>query len=98
MAGVALALGQPQRAAKLLGAVDAARETSGAGRIGDAWHAERIVAAARTTLPAPAFAAAWEEGRALPLAGAIAEAAAIASTTNVPSPPVGAEPDAGRRR
>ena len=82
MAGVALALGQPERAARLLGAVEAARETSGAGRIGDAWHAERIVAAARTSLPEPAFAAAWEEGRALPLAEAVAEATAIAPATD----------------
>jgi len=42
----------------LLGAVETAREMSGAGRISDACHAERIVAAARTSLPEPAFAAA----------------------------------------
>ena len=59
-------------------------KSSGAGRIGDAWHAERIVAAARTSLPEPAFAAAWEEGRALPLAEAIADATAIASSIDVP--------------
>jgi hypothetical protein len=82
MAGVALALGQPQRAAKLLGAVEAARESSGAGRIGDAWHAEHILAAARASLPGPAFAVAWEEGRAIPLAQAVADANAIASSTD----------------
>jgi predicted ATPase/DNA-binding XRE family transcriptional regulator len=84
MAGVALALGQPRRAARLLGAMEAARESSGAGRIGDAWHAERILATARTNLPEPAFAAAWEEGRTLPLAEAIADANAIASSIDVP--------------
>jgi predicted ATPase/transcriptional regulator with XRE-family HTH domain len=82
MAGVALALGQPQRAAKLLGAVEAARESSSAGRIGDAWHAERILAAARASIPRPAFAVAWEEGRAIPLAQAVADANAIASSTD----------------
>ena len=52
LAGVALALGQPQRAVRLLGAVEAARKASGAGRIGDAWACrERIEAAARTSLP-----------------------------------------------
>ena len=84
MAGVALALGQPQRAVRLLGAVEAAREASGIGRIGDAWHAERIVAAARTSLPEPAFAAAWEEGRTLRLAEAVADATAIASSIDEP--------------
>jgi predicted ATPase/transcriptional regulator with XRE-family HTH domain len=81
LAGVALALGQPRRAVRLLGAVEAARETSGAGRIGDAWHAERILAAARTALPEPAFAAAWEEGRSLPFTEAIAEVTAMTSST-----------------
>lgn len=84
MAGVALASGQPQRAARLLGAVEAARESSGAGRIGDAWHAARILSAARGALPEAAFAAAWEEGHAIPLAEAITEAAAIAATAGAP--------------
>jgi predicted ATPase len=84
MAGVALASGQPERAVRLLGAVEAARESSGVGRIGDAWHAERIVAAARMSLPEPGFASAWEAGRALPLAEAVAEATTIASTVEAP--------------
>ena len=79
LAGVALAVGQPRRAVRLLGVVEAARETSGAGRIADAWHAERIVATARTSLPQPAFASAWEEGRALTLEAAITEAQAVAA-------------------
>ena len=62
---------------RLLGAVEAAWETSGAGLIGDAWHAERILATARTALPEPAFAAAWEEGRAVPFAEAIAMTSSI---------------------
>jgi predicted ATPase len=84
LAGVALALEQPERAVRLLGAMEAARETSGAGRIGDAWHAERIVAAARMNLPAPAFATAWGEGRTLRFAEAIADATAIASSIDEP--------------
>jgi predicted ATPase/transcriptional regulator with XRE-family HTH domain len=79
LAGVALALGQPRRAVRLLGAVEAARETSGAGRIADAWHADRITAEARMSLPQPAFATVWEEGRALALDAAIAEAQAVAA-------------------
>jgi hypothetical protein len=79
LAGVAIARGQPRRAVRLLGAVEAARETSGAGRIADAWHAERIVTTARTSLPQPEFAATWEEGRALTLDAAIAEAQAVAA-------------------
>jgi hypothetical protein len=79
-----LALEEPHCAVRLLGAVEAARETSGAGLIGDAWHAERILATARTSLPEPAFAAAWEEGRALPFAEAIAEATAMTSSTCAP--------------
>jgi predicted ATPase/DNA-binding XRE family transcriptional regulator len=82
LAGVALALEQPERAIRLLGAVEAAREMSGAGRIGDAWHAEHILAAARTSLPEPAFAAAWTEGRALQFAEAVADATAIASSSD----------------
>ena len=42
LAGVALALGQPERAVRLLGAVEAARETSGVGRIA---HAARTPSA-----------------------------------------------------
>jgi predicted ATPase/DNA-binding XRE family transcriptional regulator len=82
MAGVALALEQPERAVRLLGAVETAREMSGAGRIGDVWHAERILATAHTSLSEPAFAAAWEEGRTILLAEAVADATAIASSTH----------------
>jgi hypothetical protein len=82
MAGVALALGQPERAARLLSAVETAREASGTGRIGDAWHAERILAAARTSLPEAAFAAAWKEGRARSLAEAVADAMAMTSSAD----------------
>jgi hypothetical protein len=96
LAGVALALNQPERAVRLLGAMEAARESSGAGRIGDAWHAERILAAAHTSLPEPAFTSAWEEGRALSFAEAVADATALASLIHAPRRPVDGDPDARR--
>ncbi len=79
-----MALEEPHRAVRLLGTVEAARETSGAELIGDAWHAERILATARTALPEPAFAAAWQEGCAVPFPEAIAEATAMTSSTCAP--------------
>jgi tetratricopeptide (TPR) repeat protein len=96
LAGVALALEQPERAVRLLGAVEAARESSGAGRIGDAWHAERILTAARTALSEPAFTAAWEEGRALRFAEAVADATAISTTIDVSTQLVHGDADGGR--
>jgi predicted ATPase/transcriptional regulator with XRE-family HTH domain len=96
LAGVALAVEQPQRAGRLLGAVEAARELSGAGRIADARNAARIMAQARARLTGPAFAAAWKEGRALPLAVAVADATAIASLVGGLPPPMNATADAGR--
>src|SRR5829696_10049616 len=78
LAGVALALGQPERAVRLLGAVEAEGETSGVGRFSHAAHSARITAEARTVLPEPVFVAAWDEGRHLSVADAVAEALAIA--------------------
>jgi non-specific serine/threonine protein kinase len=87
LAGVALALGQPERAARLLGAVDAARMVIGGGRIAHALHAERIAAEAQQRLSEPAFATAWNEGRTIPYADAVAEAIAISrSTAALPQP------------
>jgi ATP/maltotriose-dependent transcriptional regulator MalT len=88
LAGVALALGQPERAARLLGAVEAAGKASGVGRIAHAAHTARILAEVRTSLPEPVFAAAWEEGRALPFTDARADAMALAASTLEPPPPV----------
>src|SRR5262249_53547040 len=42
LAGVALTRGQAARAARLLGAVEAARQSTGGVRIAHAWQAERI--------------------------------------------------------
>jgi hypothetical protein len=68
------------------GAVEVAREMSGAERIGDVWHAERIVTAKRTGLPEPAFVIAWREERTLRFAQAVAGANAFASSIAVPGP------------
>jgi ATP/maltotriose-dependent transcriptional regulator MalT len=88
LAGVALALGQPERAARLLGAVEAAGKTSGVGRIAHAAHTARVLAEVRTSLPEPVFIAAWDEGRALPFIDAHADAMALAASTLEPPPPV----------
>jgi hypothetical protein len=68
LAGVAGGAGQPEQAARLFGAVEALLEAVD----GHMWPAdradyERSVAAVRAALSADAFAAAWAEGRAMPL-------------------------------
>jgi predicted ATPase/class 3 adenylate cyclase len=78
LAGVALALGQAERAARLLGAVGAARESLGMGRITQKHHGERITADTQAALEPVAFARAWSAGRAMSLQEAVAEALAIA--------------------
>jgi DNA-binding NarL/FixJ family response regulator len=80
LAGVALALGQPERAVRVLSAVEAIRATSGLGRTAHAAHTARLVKEVEGSLPEPAFATAWEEGRALPYADAVAEARAVAAS------------------
>jgi len=80
LAGVTLALGQPERAARVLGAVQAEGETSGIGRLGHADHTARILAEVRASLPEPTFTTAWNEGRHLPVAEARADALAIATS------------------
>ena len=80
LAGMALELGDPGRAVRLLaaasGMIEAAR--------GVPWPVERaehdrILAATRVRLGEEAFAGAWAAGRALTLEGAVAEAAEVAS-------------------
>ncbi len=88
LAGVALAFGQPERAARVLGAVETEGETSGIGQLGHAAHTARILAEVRASLPEPAFVAAWEEGCQLPIADAVGEARAIAASTVAPPLPV----------
>jgi tetratricopeptide (TPR) repeat protein len=78
LAGVALALEQAERAARLLGAVGAARESLGMGRITQKHHGERITADTHAALEAADFERAWSAGQALALEEAVTEALAIA--------------------
>ena len=87
LAGVAMALGQPERAARLLGAVETEGETRGVGRIGHAAHTKRIVKEVEASLPEPVFVATWEAGGQLLFADALADAFALTSSVNLrPSP------------
>jgi hypothetical protein len=78
LAGVALALDQAERAARLLGAVEAAREAVGTVHIHNPHHAARVVADTRAALEPAAYERAWETGRTLSLDEAEAEALAVA--------------------
>jgi hypothetical protein len=79
LAGIALVLGQAERAARLLGAVEAAQENLGVGQISLAHYAKRITATTCAALDAPTFARAWLGGRRLALADAVAEALTVAN-------------------
>jgi predicted ATPase/class 3 adenylate cyclase len=79
LAGVALALDRAERSARLLGAVEAARESMGMGQISQKHHGERITAATRAALTSAALAEAWSAGRVLTLEEAVGEALAIAN-------------------
>ena len=78
LAGVGLAGGQAERAARLLGAVEAVRASMGITRIYNWPHVERIAADTRAALDAAAFAQTWSAGQMLTLEEAIAEALAVA--------------------
>jgi predicted ATPase/transcriptional regulator with XRE-family HTH domain len=78
MLGVALIHGPATRAARLLGAVEAARDSLGIPRVANWLHAERITADTRGALPTELFEQAWAAGRVLSLGEAINEALAIA--------------------
>ncbi|HEX9440857.1 MAG TPA: hypothetical protein VF909_14320, partial [Roseiflexaceae bacterium] len=74
-AGIAAGQGQPDRAARLLGAAEALRKAIGAPLPPvERPDYERTVAAARAQLDAATFATAWAEGQALTLEQVIAEA------------------------
>jgi len=90
LAGLAAAsslLGQPERAARLFGAVEALREVSGI-RLAPLPRADydRAVEGIRAHLDEATLAQAWEQGRAMPLEQAIAEALATPD-----EPPTGTE-------
>ena len=79
LAGVVGMQGQWERAAQLFGAARALRDASGAPIIApDLHHYERNVAAVHARLGETAFASAWEAGRRLPLAQALALSAGLA--------------------
>jgi DNA-binding CsgD family transcriptional regulator len=80
LAGVALALDQPERAARLLGAVATARDTSGVARIAHALQADRITRAVCSRLGETSFATAFAAGRQLPLAEALADGFALTAS------------------
>jgi hypothetical protein len=67
LAGAAVLAEEYQRAARLFGAMVAMRELSGIGEAAGSFRAlcERDAADAREALGSEAFAAAWEEGRAM---------------------------------
>jgi hypothetical protein len=75
LAWVACAEGRVERAARLLGAEEALRERVGAivPAVIQAEH-DRAAATVRASLPEPALAALWQEGRAMTLPQAVAYA------------------------
>ncbi len=74
-AGLTIAQGQPEQAARLLGAADTLREAIGVPLPpADRAEYERTIAAARSRLGEAAFAAAWAEGRVMTLEQAVGEA------------------------
>jgi predicted ATPase/transcriptional regulator with XRE-family HTH domain len=78
LAGVALARGQANRAAQLLGMVETARESAGFQRFDNWLHGERIAADTGAALEPADFARARAAGRAGSLEEAIAEALTVA--------------------
>lgn len=78
LAGLALALDQAERAARLLGAVEAAGEVVGTQHIHNPHHAARVAADTRAALKPAAYERAWSAGRQVPLEEAVAEALAVA--------------------
>jgi DNA-binding CsgD family transcriptional regulator len=90
LAGVAQERGESKRAARLLGAVEAARQSTGGVRIAYAWQAERIVTLTRATLGEAEFQAAWNAGQKISFDEALEDALALVTEpeTEQPSAPV----------
>jgi predicted ATPase/DNA-binding CsgD family transcriptional regulator len=86
LAGVAAALGQPERGARLLGAVAAARDAAGAARVMHGRQADRTEATVRARLSADSFSVVWDEGWRLPFELAVADALAIDATAVAVAP------------
>jgi non-specific serine/threonine protein kinase len=84
LADVSLARGETARAVRRLGAAEALAESIGFSRY--AWVRDvhdGVVASARLALGDDAFAAAWQEGCAIPLSAAIDEALATAEPAEI---------------
>ncbi len=79
LAGVALERGQPERAALLLGAVEAARQSTGGVRIAYAWQSEWIETQTRAALGEAGFLAAWNAGRQTAFDEALLDALTLAT-------------------
>ena len=91
LAGVALDLGQPLRAAHLLGAVSAEQVRTGWPRVAHPLNVARITEAVRAALGDDAFAEAVAAGQRIPFADALADAV----TVHLPADPGGSLPLAG---
>jgi non-specific serine/threonine protein kinase len=87
MAGITLARGKAAQAARLLGAIEAARDAVGMRRAHNWHYAERITADTRSALETEAFAQAWAAGRLLTLEEAVSEALALAAPEASPPAP-----------
>jgi hypothetical protein len=73
---VALAVGQPKQATRLLGAVEATGELFGVSLDPMLRYAERIAAQTRAALEAAAHERVWSEGRSVLLEEAVPQALA----------------------
>jgi predicted ATPase/DNA-binding CsgD family transcriptional regulator len=87
LAGVALATRQPERAARLLGAVAAAQAATGIVGLWSNTRIERVEAPTRAALGDKAFTAAWEFGRTLPWEHTVANALAVLEPDAPPPAP-----------
>lgn len=86
LAGIAAATGRFTRAARLFGAAAALREALGLPEPRGS-RSERAITAARAAIGDASFAAAWDAGRDLPLAEAVAEAIASPPHAAPATPP-----------
>jgi DNA-binding NarL/FixJ family response regulator len=77
LARTAVLARQDERGVRLFGAAEALRAAIGAAEPRGNARAEAALAPARAALGEEGFLAAWEAGRALPLADAVAEALAV---------------------
>jgi DNA-binding CsgD family transcriptional regulator len=78
LGGLLAMTGLPTEAARLLGSAAEVREATGTESL-NAQDVTRSIATVRAALAEPAFAAAWEEGRALTLEQALAETGTLTS-------------------